>query len=128
MTVNEALRALDQMVQLAVRSQTTGVQPSSSAVENAYVLPTGASGVEWVALPVDHVVSYLDEAWVAYPPVQGMWVNVKDEGVLTVFDGAGRAPLSVAPETPPLLGVNTTQGTTNRLSVKSGAVLSSMMT
>ena len=61
-TVNEALRALDQMVQLSVKSQTTGVQPASPAEGDAYILPAGASGADWSSLTVGHVAAYQNGA------------------------------------------------------------------
>ena len=46
-TLNEALRRLDALVQLTVLSRTLTAEPASSANGDRYLLPDGATGEAW---------------------------------------------------------------------------------
>lgn len=46
-TVNEALRKLDALVQPRVLSRAVSAEPAAPAAGDAYILPAGASGTAW---------------------------------------------------------------------------------
>ncbi len=127
-TVNETFRRLDALVQLSVRSRTTGAEPVSPLDGDAYILPAGATGATWDNYSQNNIAAYQDGAWVEITSGEGMRAWVADEGKLAAFDGAMWSDISGGggggvSETANKFGINTTADVTNRLSVKSDAVL-----
>jgi hypothetical protein len=90
-TVNESLRRLDALVQLAVVSASASVQPASPADGAAYILPPGKSGAAWSAMS-DHALAYYrDGAWEQISPREGWLAFVKDADQLLHYSGAAWA-------------------------------------
>ncbi len=121
-TVNETFRRLDALVQMTVRSRTISAEPPSPAEGDGYILPAAPTGAAWDNFTPDNLAFYQDGAWVSVASVEGMRAFVADEGDMVVYDGAVWAPIAVGEEAAQF-GVNTTADATNRLSVKSDAVL-----
>lgn len=86
-THNEALRALDAIVQLAVLDKDLAAPPGSPAPGVRYIVGAGASGA-WVGHTND-VAAWQDEAWAFYRPVAGWLAWVHDESQLYLFAGGG---------------------------------------
>ncbi len=126
-TVNETFRRLDALVQGVVLSRTTAAEPASPAEGEAYILPSGASGAVWSGYAAHDLVAYQDGAWALIAPFEGLRVWVSDDDELVIYDGAAWAALSGgeggSSESAAKFGVNTTADATNRLAVKSDAVL-----
>lgn len=125
-THNEALRNLDAIVHLAVLDRDLSSPPTSPANGDRYLIGTSASG-NWSGNS-GKIGAYQDGAWEFIQPREGWLAWVADENILLVFDGAvwtaaggGGGSASVNPT--PLVGVNATADTTNRLSVKSPSSL-----
>jgi hypothetical protein len=124
-THNEALRALDAIAQIGVLDKDLATPPGAPDEGDSYVVPAGATGA-WAGHG-GKVAAFQDGAWAFYGPKTGWLAWVADETSLYVFDGsAWTAPGSggggsINPA--PLVGVNTTADSTNRLAVKSDAVL-----
>lgn len=95
-TVNESLRRLDALVQLAVISATTTAQPASPADGAVYIVPAGKSGADWSAYANESLAYYRDGAWEQVTPRQGWIAYVKDADQVLSFDGAAWAGLSSA--------------------------------
>jgi hypothetical protein len=121
-TVNESFRRLDALAQLSVSSRTETAEPASPAEGEAYILPAAASGDAWSGFAEDDVAAFQDGAWARIAPFEGLRAWVSDSDEFVVFDGAGWTEISGG-ETQEMFGVNTTADATNRLSVKSDAVL-----
>lgn len=122
-THNEALLLLDALVQLSVADRDLATPPSSPSEGDRYIVAAGATGA-WSGW-AGSVALWLDGAWERLTPREGWLAWVRDEDVLlawsgtawgTVTSGGGGGPYT-------LFGVNATATTTNRLSVKSDAVL-----
>lgn len=125
-TVNESFRRLDALVQAVAASRTTTAEPASPAEGDAYIIPASATGAAWSAFDEGDVAAYQDGAWAQIPPFEGLRVWVADADEFMIHDGAQWTELSGgggSSETAAKFGVNTTADTTNRLSVKSDAVL-----
>lgn len=124
---NEALRMLDAVVQLAVADRNLAAPPAEPANGDRYIVAAGASG-GWAGR-VGQVAAWQDDAWTFFAPMPGWLAWVADESVLVAWDGGGWAIAGGGGggggggESSPLFGVNTTADGTNRLSVKSDAVL-----
>lgn len=86
-TVNEALRKLDAIVQLSVVSATTTAQPASPTDGAVYILPAGKTGAAWGAMGNGALAHYRDGAWEAITPREGWLAYVRDTDALLVFDG-----------------------------------------
>jgi len=122
-TLNDALRRLDAVVQVAVASMSVVVQPAAPAEGEAYILPPGAAGPAWGAMLPGSLAAFQDGAFVEIRPWAGFLAYAADEGALQLFDGVAWAPAAAAPDGAARFGVNTPADATNRLAVKSDAVL-----
>jgi hypothetical protein len=120
-TVNEALRRLDAIVQLTVVSATTAVQPASPADGQIWLLPLGKSGAAWGAMSTDALAYWRDGAWEQVAPKEGWLAYVQDSDQLLAFNGSSWGGPSL--QNLALLGVNAAADATNKLAVSSPAVL-----
>jgi hypothetical protein len=127
-THNEALRALDAVVQLTVADKDLSAPPGSPAEGSRYIVGSSPTGA-WAGRATD-IAAYQDAAWAFYAPAEGWLSWVADEDTLYAFNGAGWIPApggggggggSVNPVSH--VGVNATADATNRLSVSSPASL-----
>src|SRR5262245_61450814 len=87
-TVNESLRKLDALVQLAVVSATTTAEPASPSDGQVYILPSGKTGSHWGAMTDLSLAYWRDGAWEQITPREGFRAYVKDQDVIVAFDGA----------------------------------------
>lgn len=122
-TVNEALRRLDALVSLAVRSRGPAAEPAAPAEGDAYIMAAAPSGAAWSAFAPDSIAVYQDGAWANFPPVEGLRAFVIDEALLVAFAGGAWNSVGGGTGNPSQFGVNATPDATNRLAVKSDAVL-----
>jgi len=118
-TVNEGLRRLDALVHLSVVSATTAEEPATPTEGEGYILSPGASGTAWASQAQDTVAVWQDGAWVFLAPITGMVAYIADEEDLRVFTGSTWILLRERTS----FGVNASPDSTNRLAVKSNAVL-----
>lgn len=129
-THNEALRLLDAIVQLSVLSRTLSAPPDSPSDGDRYIVATEASG-GWSG-KTGLVAAFLDGAWEFLEPRPGWlaWIEAEDKLLVYAGDSVGWNDFAAAFLTAarlaagvPLAGVNTAADDTNRLAVKSDAVL-----
>ncbi|GHE04278.1 hypothetical protein U879_00355 [Defluviimonas sp. 20V17] len=120
-THNEALRILDALVQIGVVGRSAGSPPASPAEGERHIVAAAASGL-WAGHPLELAV-YVEGVWVFHPPQDGWLAWVEDEARLVVWTGASWTPVVPAVTGAPLFGINAAADTTNRLTVKSDAVL-----
>lgn len=126
-THNEAIRALDALVQLSVLDRDLSAPPASPPDGGRYIVadaPTGA----WSGQALQ-IAAWQDGAWVIYTPLEGFVAWVADEDVLVAWNGTawvsagGGGAVSLNPAAGGLVGVNATADATNRLAVSSPASL-----
>lgn len=125
-THNEALRVLDAILQLSVADRGLTTPPATPSDGDRYIVAAGATG-GWAGKDLE-IAAFQDGLWMFYPPQAGWLAYIEDEGELLVWDGAAWAVVSSSggggtggPYTK--LGINATADNTNRLTVKSDAVL-----
>ncbi len=120
-THNEALRILDTVIQMVVLDQDLIVPPVSPVNGECYIVANEGGG-EWLGKG-HQIATFVDNSWFFYQPRIGWVVWVIDEEKLYVFDGSVwvEGVPSVNPAS--LVGINVTADNTNKLSVKSDAVL-----
>lgn len=121
---NEAIRALDALLHLAVIDRTLTEAPADPGEGDRHIVAESATGA--FAGMDGRIAAFQDDAWAFYAPQPGWRAWVADEEALFVFDGddwieTGGGSASINPA--PLVGVNATADATNRLSVKSPASL-----
>ncbi len=87
-TVNESLLKLDALVQPVALSATLETQPASPAQGAVYILPPGASGSDWGAMPAGSLAVFRDGFWGALQPQPGWQVRVQDENAVRIYDDA----------------------------------------
>ncbi|MBC9248551.1 DUF2793 domain-containing protein, partial [Paracoccus sp. 11-3] len=90
-THNEALRLLDGLVQLSVKSQRLTEPPTTPADGDRYIVASSATG-GWAGWDLN-VALWTDGAWLRLPPRDGWLAWVEDEAALLVRDGAGWEPI-----------------------------------
>ena len=120
-THNEALRDLDSLVQLSVLDRDLAMPPGSPTAGDRYLVASGATGA-WSGHD-GSIAAWQDGLWLFYSPRQGWRVWVADEAVLITWTGAAWVITGQNINPAPMIGVLTTADSTNRLAVKSDAVL-----
>lgn len=87
-TVNESLRKLDAVVQLAVVSATTTAEPASPADGAVYIVPSGKTGTHWAGFTDWALAYWRDGAWEQIAPREGWIAYVRDSDLLQVYAGS----------------------------------------
>ncbi|MEM7663885.1 MAG: DUF2793 domain-containing protein [Pseudomonadota bacterium] len=129
-THNEAVRMLDALVQIGVADRNRVEPPVDPDAGQRHIVSVAAVG-EWSGKD-NSIAAWQDGAWAFFEPKPGWLVWQEDIGSLLVWSGsawiaassssgggAGAASLNPAD----LVGINTTADSTNKLAVKSDAVL-----
>jgi hypothetical protein len=120
-THNEALRKLDALVQISVVDRDLAAPPASTAEGARYIIAASPTGA-WTG-HADKLAAWQDGAWAIYPPRKGWLAWVEDEGAPVAWNGTAWVTIggsgSVNPV--PLVGINATADTTNRLAIASAA-------
>lgn len=122
-TVNETTRALDALVHMTVKSRTRLDEPATPQPGEGYILPPGKTGPTWAGYLDHQIVIYQDGAFALFPPTEGMTVYVADEAGHVVWDGTAWILATGDVTSAPSFGVNASADATNKLAVKSDAVL-----
>ncbi|UWQ19634.1 DUF2793 domain-containing protein [Jannaschia sp. M317] len=118
-THNEAVQALDALVQPVAADRDRTTPPVAPAEGDTHLVAPGASDV-WTGRD-NQIASFAGNGWIYYQPTPGWRIHVQAEAAQLVFDGSGwTAETTAQPDT---LGINTTADTTNRLAVASDATL-----
>lgn len=121
-THNEALEALDALVQPSVESRVLAVPPATPLAGEAWIVPSGATGA-WSGHGGE-IAAFQSGAWRFLDPAPGWQVYDRSDKTQLVFDGGGLwVPLASLGSALPRLGVNTSADSTNRLAVAGAATL-----
>ena len=122
-THNEALLQLDALLFARFLDRDLTAPPSSPADGDTYLVHAGATG-DWTG--EDGKIAFCaDGAWRFYAPFTGLAAYVVDESKLIVFNGSAWVDYAsiLNFQNVPLIGVNTSADATNKLAVKSSALL-----
>lgn len=125
-TVNTALTRLDALLQTAVVSRTTAIQPTDASDGDLYILPGEAEGAVWAGRPAGTLMRFEGGGWTTVTTPDGMIACVQDEGVVVVRAHAGWIALGQRlGEVQGLtrLGLGTTADEANPLAAKINAAL-----
>jgi len=121
-THNEALQALDALVQPVVETRDLAAPPASPVLGEAHIVAAGATGA-WSG-HAHEIAAFQSGAWLFYDPAPGWQAWVKAEQALVAFHaGAWTALASIGPAGVPSLGINSSADATNRLAVAASATL-----
>lgn len=118
-THNEALRALDALVQLAVLDRTHASPPGAPAEGQRWIVAASPTGA-WAG-HAGHVAAWQDGGWDFHVPRVGWLAYVIAEGALVAWSGSAwvdALALLTALQNIALLGVGTTADATNPFSAK----------
>ena len=85
-THNEAIRALDAIVQLAVLDRDLAAPPGSPAEGARYIVAASATGL-WAG-HTGHIAAFQDNAWQFFTPGEGWIAWVADEATAIVWTGS----------------------------------------
>lgn len=120
-THNEALRVLDVLVQLNVRSSDDTSPPVAAVDGDRHIVAPGATG-DWAGQ--DHSIAFLENGvWLFFAPQEGWRADVAATSSQVRFDGAGWVGVSPDTNNLNMVGVNTSADAANRLAVASEATL-----
>jgi hypothetical protein len=117
-THNEALMDLDAIVQLGVMARQSA-PPASPAPGDRYIVGASASGA--FAGKSDLVAVFDDNVWRFLTPKAGWMAWSIQDSAIFVFNGTGWIDARFVSS--PMIGVNATADTVNRLAVSSQAIL-----
>ncbi|MHA6689529.1 DUF2793 domain-containing protein [Devosia sp. A449] len=120
-THNEAIQALDALVQPVVESRSVLAPPTTPLEGETYLVPQAATGV-WAG-HADEIAAFRSGVWSFHDPASGWQLYVKAERTQYVFDAGAWVPLASLGSGLPQLGVNTSADATNRLAVAAAATL-----
>ena len=122
-TVNEGLLRLDTLVQLSVSDASLSAPPASPEEGACFIVAAGATSA-WSGREGD-IAAWQDGVWTFLTPRAGWRAWDTSLGRLLVHDGSAWGTFSSgeAINPAPLVGVNTVADPTNRLAVKSDALL-----
>jgi hypothetical protein len=122
-THNEALNLLDAVVQLAVLDRDLAAPPGSPAQGARYLVAASPTGA-WAG-HADHIAVFLDGGWLFFAPGTGWLAWVVDEAAFLRWSGTAWVNFMnlAAIQNLAMLGILTTADATNRLAIKSNAVL-----
>lgn len=120
-THNEAVMALDVVVQLAVADRTRSTPPATPAEGDRHIVATGATGT-WAG-QAGRIALWQDGAWQFVAPLPGFRAWVAAEEAVASWNGTVWATLADGPLTVQRLGVATSPDAVNRLAVASEATL-----
>src|SRR6478609_1201516 len=120
-TLNETLRLIDTLVQLAILDRDLNAPPGLPAEGQRWIVKASPSPTGAWAGHGNHVAAWQDGGWVFCVPQIGWFAYVIDEGALVAWNGtawvSALAMLSTL-QNIALLGVGTTADKTNPLSAK----------
>jgi hypothetical protein len=121
-THNQALDLIDVLLQASMVDVSIDTPPGSPAAGDCYIVggsPTGA----WAGHA--NALAYYTTGWNFLPPFTGLTVYVASAGALYSWNGSAWGPTvaSVSFQNIPMVGINATADSTNKLSVNSEAIL-----
>ena len=120
-TLNETLRLIDTLVQLAIVDRDLNAPPGSPTEGQRWIVKASPSPTGAWAGHGNHVAAWQDGGWVFCAPKAGWFAYVIDEGALVAWNGSAwvdaLAVLAVL-QNLSLLGVGTTADATNPFSAK----------
>lgn len=127
-THNEAIRLLDGLVQMSVLDRDLAAPPGSPNDGDRYIVATGATGA-WTGWE-SNIAYYVDGAWMRLVQRLGWLSWIEDEGHYCLWNGSAWITVlgdlnaaDLANGSIALLGVRTAADASNRLAVKSDAIL-----
>ncbi|MDA5092816.1 DUF2793 domain-containing protein [Aliiroseovarius sp. KMU-50] len=117
------MRRLDSIVQLSVASASDPNPPGTPTNGQRHIVPVGGTG-DWAGQEGQLAV-YEENAWVFITPRKGFLAFVEDIAKPYVFDGANWIALTADTnlQNLPMVGVNASADSTNRLTVSAPATL-----
>src|SRR3954463_8097550 len=122
-THNEALLELDALLATVVLDRNLSTPPATPTDGDTYLVKATGTGM-WTGQD-GKLASAIDGGWRFYAPFEGLTAYVADEAKLIFYNGSAWVDfVSAVPlENVPILGVNATADSTNKLTVASAAVL-----
>ena len=120
-THNEAIKTIDALLHLAVKSRSLASPPANPAAGDRYIVPAAATGA-WAGSQ-NAIAAWQDAAWTFYHPREGWIAYATDENTMLAFQHGAWTSATVNTTTQNRLGINTAADLTNRFAVASPASL-----
>jgi len=122
-THNEAIRALDALVQLSLQSKGLSTPPASPIDGERYFVASSPTGA-WTGME-SQIAAFQDGAWAFFSPQSGWRAWIDDESTFQIWDGQTWQVVGGESDFQNLdhVGINSTADNVNRLSLASEASL-----
>ncbi|MDR6633662.1 hypothetical protein J2X72_002455 [Phyllobacterium sp. 1468] len=120
-THNEAIRALDALVQLSIVSRKLKNAPQEPLEGDRYIVASEAV-MSWAG-KTDQIAAWQDDAWAFFQPQEGWHAWVAEEQTFVVFDRNSWRMIASGTNPVDSVGINTVADENNRLALKSPAAL-----
>jgi hypothetical protein len=120
-THNEAIRALDALVQLSATSRQLKNAPQEPSEGDRYIVAPEAVTL-WAGKD-NQIAAWQDDAWAFFQPQDGWQAWVAEEQTFVVFDRKSWRRVTTGTNPVDSVGINTVADENNRLAVKSPASL-----
>jgi hypothetical protein len=120
-THNEAIRALDALVQLSVVSRKLKAAPPEPSEGYRYIVASEAAA-PWAGKD-NQIAAWQDGAWAFFQPQQGWHAWITEEQTFVVFDRNSWSRVTSGTNPVDSVGINTVADENNRLALKSPASL-----
>ncbi|TAA50111.1 DUF2793 domain-containing protein [Shinella sp. JR1-6] len=114
-THNEAIKTIDALLHLAVKSRSLASPPASPAAGDRYIVPAAATGA-WAGSQ-NAIAAWQDAVWTFYQPREGWIAYAKDENTMLAFQHGAWTSATVNTTNQNRLGINTAADLTNRFAV-----------
>ncbi|WP_082505360.1 DUF2793 domain-containing protein [Aureimonas sp. Leaf324] len=123
LTLNDAFRLLDVLVQTAVVSDTLAVEPTDAREGDLFILPPSATGPRWGTMRPGALALVENGGFVEMQPVPGQIAYVAARRALVLFDGETWSAGPFAASETERLSINAAPTEANRLTVAADAEL-----
>lgn len=119
--INEGFLKIDSILNKGAMSKSTATPPSNPNDGDLYIIPANATD-EWSGEGDKFTYYNTEKGWVILTPNEGMTLWVNNVDALYTYNGSSWIP-SGEVESLDKLGINATADSTNKLAVKSDAIL-----
>jgi len=120
-THNQAIRALDALVQLSVLSRKLNSAPQEPLEGDRYIVASEAAA-PWAG-KTNQIGAWQDGAWAFFQPQEGWYAWVAEEHGFVVFNQTSWSEVKTGTNPVDSVGINTIADDNNRLALKSAAAL-----
>ncbi len=93
-SVNEAFNIIDKLINCCAKSRLVTNQPANPNDGDCYIIPNGASGIDWQNYPTGAIAAFYNLGWTYFTPREGYVAWLEDQDMSVVFANNNWVPVS----------------------------------